>query len=211
MSASMIEGRTVRVEPLGSHHFDDLRRAVCHDEGFARTAFMVEPPPQDEGAQASWFSKKVSWDGRAYFACFDPESSREPGFLAFMRDKAAHRRVEIGDVLFGAGLQRTPAATEAVYLLLRHAFETMQYRRVKWKCDTRNAGSYRAAQRFDFTFEGVFRQCMIIRGESRDSAWFSTLHHEWPARKGACERWLSPENFDDAGVQKTPLAAFHAA
>jgi RimJ/RimL family protein N-acetyltransferase len=126
-----------------------------------------------------------------------------------MRDEAAHRSVEIGDVLFGVGLQRTPAATEAVYLLLRHAFEDMKYRRVEWKCDTRNAASYRAAQRFGFTFEGVFRQHMIIRGQSRDSAWFSMLDHEWPARRIAFERWLSIDNFDDAGMQKTPLAAFH--
>lgn len=211
MSATLIEGRTVRLEPLGPHHREDVCRAVCHDDGFAQTAFMVEPPPRDEIARAPWFSKKVVWDARAYFACVDPASGCAQGFLAFMRDDAAHRSVEIGDVLFGNGLQRTPAATEAVYLLLRHAFEGMNYRRVEWKCDTRNAASYRAAQRFGFTFEGVFRQHMIIRGQSRDSAWFSMLDHEWSARKAAFERWLSSDNFDDAGVQKAPLSAFHVA
>lgn len=209
MSDTTIEGRAVRLEPLASYHFEDVCRAVCHDEGFAQTAFMVEPPPREEAARASWFLKKIAWDGRVYFACVDPVSGCARGLLAFMRDEAAHRSVEIGDVLFGVGLQRTPAATEAVYLLLRHAFEEMKYRRVEWKCDTRNAASYRAAQRFGFTFEGVFRQHMIIRGQSRDSAWFSMLDHEWPARRIAFERWLSIDNFDDAGAQKTPLAAFH--
>jgi RimJ/RimL family protein N-acetyltransferase len=209
MSDTTIEGRAVRLEALGPHHFEDVCRAVCHDDGFAQTAFMIEQPPREEAARLPWFLKKIAWDGRVYFACVDPVSGRARGLLTFQRDEAAHRSIEIGDVLFGVGLQRTPAATEAVYLLLRHAFEEMKYRRVEWKCDTRNGASYRAAERFGFTFEGVFRQHMIIRGQSRDSAWFSMLDHEWPARRRAFERWLSIDNFDDAGMQKTPLAAFH--
>lgn len=210
MSAPFLAGRHVRLEPLAARHAQDVCAAVCNADAFARAAFMVEPPPQDEGARDAWFEKKVGWDGRRYFACVDPLDARANGFLAYMRDEPAHRSVEIGDVLFGAGLQRTVAATEAVYLLLRHAFETMNYRRVEWKCDTRNAGSYRAAKRFGFVFEGVFRQHMIVRGESRDSAWFSMLDGEWPARKAAFEQWLAPDNFDERGAQKTPLAAFHA-
>ena len=211
MSAATIAGRYVRLEPLAASHANDVYQAVCNASGFERTAFMVEPPPQDGGAQGEWFMKKVGWPGRTYFACVDPGSRRTNGFLAYMRDEPAHRSVEIGDVLFGAGLQRTPAASEAVYLLLRHAFEAMGYRRVEWKCDTRNAASYRAAERFGFTFEGVFRQHMIIRGQSRDSAWFSMLDHEWPARKGAFDRWLSPDNFDADGVQRISLASLTKA
>lgn len=203
----MIAGRYVTLEPLSADHAPGVYAAVCNASGFERTAFMVEPPPTDDGAQRDWFMKKVDWQGRTYFACVDPASGRANGFLAYMRDEAAHRSVEIGDVLFGAGLQRTPAASEAVYLLLRHAFETMEYRRVEWKCDTRNIASYRAAERFGFTFEAVFRQHMIIRGQSRDSAWFSMLDHEWPARRAAFERWLSPDNFDADGVQRVSLAS----
>lgn len=208
MSGAIITGRHVALEPLAEKHARDVREAVCNADGFARTAFMVEPPPQDGAGQAEWFMRKVVWAGRSYYACLDPATGAANGFLAYMRDETAHRTIEIGDVLFGTGLQRTPAATEAVYLLLRHAFETMRYRRVEWKCDTRNAASYRAAERFGFTFEGVFRQHMIIRGQSRDSAWFSMLDHEWPARRRAFERWLSPENFDAHGAQRTPLASF---
>jgi RimJ/RimL family protein N-acetyltransferase len=203
----VIEGRYVTLQPLAADHAEDVYSAVCNASGFERTAFMVEPPPQDVAAQGEWFMKKVGWPGRTYFACVDRASGRANGFLAYMRDEAAHRSVEIGDVLFGAGLQRTPAASEAVYLMLRHAFETMGYRRVEWKCDTRNAPSYRAAERFGFTFEGVFRQHMIIRGQSRDSAWFSMLDHEWPARRAGFDRWLSPANFDAGGVQRVPLAS----
>lgn len=207
MSAPVITGRYVRLELLSEAHADDVYRAVCNHEVVARAAFMVEPPLLDDSARADWFMKKVTWNGRVYFACVDPLTRHANGFLAYMRDEAAHRSVEIGDVLFGQGLQRTPAATEAVYLMLRNAFEAMNYRRVEWKCDTRNQASYRAAERFGFTFEGVFRQHMIIRGQSRDSAWFSMLDSEWPLRKASFERWLAPENFDEAGAQRTPLAA----
>ena len=207
MSAGVIRGRYVSLEPLAERHAPHVFESVCNADGFARTAFMVEPPPQDSAAQPDWFGRKVGWEGRRYFACVDGASGVVNGFLAYMRDETAHRTVEIGDVLFGTGLQRTPAATEAVYLLLRHAFEAMNYRRVEWKCDTRNEASYRAAERFGFTFEGVFRQHMIIRGQSRDSAWFSMLDHEWPSRRAAFDRWLSPDNFDANGLQRASLAS----
>ncbi|MBX9760204.1 MAG: GNAT family N-acetyltransferase [Beijerinckiaceae bacterium] len=206
--SAIITGRYVTLELLAQTHAPHVFKAVCNADAFERVAFMVDPPPQDSAAQADWFTRKVSWPGRAYYACVDQVTGQANGFLAYMRDEADHRTVEIGDVLFGAGLQRTPAASEAVYLLLRNAFEAMNYRRVEWKCDTRNAASYRAAERFGFTFEGVFRQHMIIRGQSRDSAWFSMLDHEWPARRIAFDRWLSPENFDASGAQRTPLASF---
>ncbi|MFN3891742.1 MAG: GNAT family N-acetyltransferase [Beijerinckiaceae bacterium] len=208
MSAPVLEGRYVRLAPLSAAHARDVFRAVCNDGTFLRTSFMVEPPPRDESAREQWFLKKVAWEGRSYFACIDTRTGAANGFLAYMREEPVHRSVEVGDVLFGCGLQRTPAATEAVYLSLRRAFETMNHRRVEWKCDTRNKASYSAAVRFGFTFEGVFRQHMIVRGESRDSAWFSMLDSEWPARKAAFEQWLRPENFDAAGAQRQPLAAF---
>jgi RimJ/RimL family protein N-acetyltransferase len=206
MSAAVLGGRFIRLEPLERRHEADICAAVCNDDGFARVGYMVEPPPVDPLARAAWFARKVTWSGRVYFACVDPASGCALGLLAFMRDEPQHRTVEIGDVLFGTGLSRTRAATEVVFLLLRHAFETMIYRRVEWKCDTRNAGSYRAAERFGFIFEGVFRQHMIIRGESRDSAWFSMLDREWAARKRAFELWLSPDNSDASGAQLRSLA-----
>jgi RimJ/RimL family protein N-acetyltransferase len=210
VSAPVFAGRFVRLEPLGPEHAEDIQQAVFNEDVFARAAYMVDPPPEEEAARAAWFSGKIDWSGRTYFACVDARSGQARGFLAFMRDEPAHRTVEIGDVLFGSGVSRTPAGTEAVYLLLRHAFESMNYRRVEWKCDTRNHASYRAAERFGFTFEGVFRQHMIVRGQSRDSAWLSMLDGEWPARRSAFERWLSPANFDEQGAQRSRLNTLHA-
>jgi RimJ/RimL family protein N-acetyltransferase len=106
-------------------------------------------------------------------------------------------------------LPRTPLATEAQYLLARYIFETLGYRRYEWKCNKLNSPSYRAALRFGFTFEGIFRQHMIWKGRSRDTAWFSMLDSEWPARKAAFERWLAPENFDASGHQRTSLSVLN--
>jgi RimJ/RimL family protein N-acetyltransferase len=108
-------------------------------------------------------------------------------------------------------LQRTPLGTEAQYLITRYAFETLGYRRYEWKCNTLNAASRRAAERFGFTYEGLFRQHMIVKGRNRDTAWFSMLDSEWPARKAAFERWLAPDNFDASGRQRKSLAAMRDA
>jgi RimJ/RimL family protein N-acetyltransferase len=122
-----------------------------------------------------------------------------------MEIRPAMRVIEVGHIVYGGPLQRTPLATEAQCLLARYVFETLGYRRYEWKCNTLNKRSYLAALRFGFTFEGVFRQHMIVKGRSRDTAWFSMLDSEWPARKAAFERWLAPENFDRDGRQKTKL------
>ena len=117
------------------------------------------------------------------------------------------RVIEIGNIVYSPGLQRTPAATEAQYLVARHVFETLGYRRYEWKCNALNAPSRAAALRLGFTYEGIFRQHMIIKGRNRDTAWFAMLDGEWPARKAAFERWLAPANFDGRGRQRQTLAA----
>jgi hypothetical protein len=118
--------------------------------------------------------------------------------------------IEVGHILFGPRLARTRGATEAIYLLARHVFDDLGYRHFEWKCDGRNEPSKWAAQRFGFTPEGVFRQHMIVKGENRDTAWFSMLDREWPAPRQAFERWLDPANFDEAGRQWTRLAVLTA-
>jgi RimJ/RimL family protein N-acetyltransferase len=122
-----------------------------------------------------------------------------------MRIKPAHGVVEVGNVLFSPSLQRTAAATEAMYLMASHVFDHLGYRRYEWKCNALNLASRRAAERLGFTFEGIFRQHMVVKGQSRDTAWFAMLDHDWPARKQAFETWLAPENFDREGRQITPL------
>jgi RimJ/RimL family protein N-acetyltransferase len=124
-----------------------------------------------------------------------------------MRIEPVHRTIEVGSILYGEALQRTAGATEAMYLMARHVFEDLGYRRYEWKCDALNAPSRRAALRLGFRFEGIFRQHLIVKGRSRDTAWYSMLDAEWPRRKVAFERWLDPANFDAAGRQRRKLSA----
>ena len=128
------------------------------------------------------------------------------GVCALMRIDAANRVIEVGHILFTPLLQRTPAATEAMYLAARYVFDDLGYRRYEWKCNNCNEPSKRAASRYGFTYEGLFRQHLIMKGRNRDTAWFSMLDSEWPARKAAFEAWLAPENFDAEGKQVRPLA-----
>jgi RimJ/RimL family protein N-acetyltransferase len=123
-----------------------------------------------------------------------------------MRIDAPNRVIEVGNIMYTPAMQRTAGATEAQYLLAAYVFDELGYRRYEWKCNNFNAPSKRAAKRFGFTFEGVFRQHMIVKGRNRDTAWFAMLDGEWPARKAAYERWLAPENFDAAGGQKLRLS-----
>ncbi len=124
---------------------------------------------------------------------------------SYMRIRQEHGSAEVGFVLFGARLQRTAAATEAMYLMARHLFEDLGYRRYEWKCDDDNAASKRAADRLGFTFEGVFRNDMVVKGRSRDTAWFSMTDAEWPRLGGRLDAWLASENFDPDGRQKRRL------
>jgi RimJ/RimL family protein N-acetyltransferase len=126
--------------------------------------------------------------------------------LSLMEIRPTHRVIEVGNIVYSPALQRTPLSTEAQYLIARYAFETLRYRRYEWKCNALNAPSRRAALRFGFSYEGLFRQHMIVKGHNRDTAWYSMLDSEWPARKAAFERWLAPENFDSNGRQKTKLS-----
>lgn len=144
-------------------------------------------------AEDPWFYAVVV-DGRA------------AGVVSYLRGDAANGVIEIGHIWFGGALQRTPAATEAIFLLARHAFETLGVRRLEWKCDAANARSMAAAARFGFTYEGTFRHHMIVKGRNRNTAWFSMLDGEWPAVGAAFVAWLDPANFGADGTQRASLA-----
>jgi RimJ/RimL family protein N-acetyltransferase len=122
-----------------------------------------------------------------------------------------HGSIEIGHIWFGASLRRSSAATEAIYLLAAHAFDELGYRRLEWKCNALNQASRRAAERFGFAFEGVFRHHMVVKGRNRDTAWYAITDDEWPAVRDAFEAWLSPENFDQTGRQRSRLGELTAA
>src|SRR5262249_9478632 len=133
------------------------------------------------------------------------------GIVNLMEIRPAMRVIEMGGIVYSPSLQRTRIATEAQYLLARYVFDELRYRRYEWKCNALNADSMRAARRLGFTFEGIFRQHMVVKGRSRDTAWFAMLDSEWPGRQLAFERWLAPENFDAAGRQRVSLSALNAA
>lgn len=205
-----IAGARLRLERLSRAHAPGVLALADEPDCAERTAYLIEAPPADPAQRIAWLERKLAWSGRVYYACVDLASGRSQGFLSFMRDEGAHRSVEIGDVYFGSAI-RGAAGAEAVYLLLRFAFEEARYRRVEWKCDARNIASARAAVRFGFVYEGLFRQHMLIRGENRDTAWYAMLDGEWPARRAAFERWLAPDNFDSSGRQRVSLGALMAA
>lgn len=166
-------------------------------------------PSSDEGRKAfdEFIVNLSQSNDPLYFAAKDKSTGKAIGFMSFMRIDNAHRCVEVGGIMFSPLLQRTPAATECMYLMARHIFDTLGYRRYEWKCNSLNAGSRKAALRLGFTFEGIFRQHMIVKGINRDTAWFSMLDSEWPAVKRAFEAWLDPKNFDDQGNQLASLAS----
>lgn len=201
------DGRFVRLEPLDvARHGADLWRAVAgHDHIWT---WMSYGPFADEAAFRSWLETRVPLEDPLSFAVVDRASGRALGITTLMRIDQPNGVIEIGNILYAPDMQKTPLATEAVYLLARHSFEDLGNRRFEWKCDDGNAPSKRAATRFGFSYEGLFRQHMIIKGRNRDTAWFSIVDHEWPARRKAFDAWLTAENFDADGRQRAPLASF---
>lgn len=200
-----VVGRLVTLEPLdAAAHGDDLwNGALGHDDLWL---YLFDGPFSDRSGFLDNLARKTASRDPLFFAIVDSTSRRAVGYASFMRIDPAHGVIEVGNILYTPALQRTPAATEAMYLMARHVFETLGYRRYEWKCNSLNEPSRRAALRLGFTFEGIFRQHMVVKGRNRDTAWYSMLDSEWPARKAAFERWLEPANFDPQGRQRQALA-----
>ncbi len=187
-------------------HGDALFEDACgvdHDELWR---YLFSGPFRERAAFDAYLEKSAASDDPLLLTIVDNQSNRAVGHAAYLRIEPVHRVIEVGNILYTPKLQRTVGATEAMYLMARHAFEDLQYRRYEWKCNALNAPSRRAAERFGFTFEGIFRQHMIVKGLNRDTAWYSMLDSEWPARKAAFERWLDPANFDADGKQRSRLS-----
>ena len=202
-----MEGRYVTVAPLDpAAHGGDLWEATRGAENDPLWRYLFDGPFPDRAAFDAQLGTKAASEDPLFFAILERHSHRPLGWASYMRIEPRHRVIEIGSILFTPALQRTAGATEAMYLMARHVFEDLGYRRYEWKCDARNEPSRRAALRLGFSFEGIFRQHMIVKGRNRDTAWYAMLDGEWPARKAAFERWLSPSNFDQSGAQKVSLA-----
>ena len=200
-----LQGRFGRLEKLTARHAPALWPFVeGHDDIWT---YMSRYGPFSTLSEFSAWMADFSQGADPYPYAIVDIAGRMLGFLALMRIGQAMRVIEVGHVLYSPDLQRTPLATEAQYLLARYVFETLGYRRYEWKCHWLNEASRRAAVRLGFTFEGVHRQLIIAKGRNRDTAWYSLLDSEWPARKVRFERWLAPENFTADGRQQSSLSA----
>jgi RimJ/RimL family protein N-acetyltransferase len=205
-----LSGRVVSVVPLDpGAHAATLFESTRGQQNEPLWRYLFEGPFATRADFDSHLKQKASSEDPLFFAILDKPCGDAIGYAAYMRIEPAHRVIEVGSILYTPRLQRTIGATEAMYLMARHVFEDLGYRRYEWKCNALNAPSRSAALRLGFTFEGVFRQHMIIKGHNRDTAWFSMLDSEWPKRKAAFERWLDPSNFDADGRQKLSLSALN--
>jgi RimJ/RimL family protein N-acetyltransferase len=204
----VLEGRYVRLEPIGPQHAADLYAASSVADADQRFAYLFETPPASLGEMQGWIAAQIGKDDPMVYAVVDRATGRAGGRQQLMRIVAKDGVIEIGGIYWGPAISRSRLATEALYLTARHAFDDLGYRRFEWKCNDLNLPSKRAAQRFGFTFEGIFRQHMIVKGANRNTAWFSMLDGEWPLRRAAFERWLDPANFDTEGRQITALDAW---
>ena len=206
---TLLEGNYCLLEPLSvAKHLDDLSdfyleaSAVMPDW----TYLSIAPAKNKEELHALLTKQEASTD--PYFLTIvDKQTLKAVGTLALMRIDPKNRVIEVGWVNYSPALQRTRMATEVQYLLAKYVFEVLQYRRYEWKCDSLNAPSRRAAERLGFVYEGTFRQAVVYKGRSRDTAWFAMIDKEWEANKRALEQWLSPENFDSQGKQQKSLSA----
>ena len=207
-----LDGRLVSIAPLDAAlHGAALYDATCGGDRDELWTYLPDGPYADPQTFASDLDVKARSADPLFFAIVDRATGGAAGLAAYLRMDPANRVLEIGHILFGRGLQRSAGATEAMYLMAKYAFEELGCRRYEWKCDTRNAPSWRAAERLGFTFEGVFRQHMIRKGQNRDSAWFSMLDSEWPANRQAFEQWLEPSNFETDGRQRRTLESVRRA
>ena len=211
-----LRGRSVTLEPLDAdRHSSALWNAVHgHDEVWT---WLADGPYASESDLHAALAEKQASPNAVFLAILptaDAQLTASPfalgphpaaGYASYMRIKPAHGVVEVGNILLSPNLQRTTAATEAMYLMTRHVFEDLGYRRYEWKCNAENEPSRRAALRLGFSFEGIFLQHMVIKDRNRDTAWFAMLDREWPARKRAFEAWLANSNFDQHGRQLAAL------
>jgi RimJ/RimL family protein N-acetyltransferase len=207
-----LEGVRVRLEPFDAARHGAALYSALHDHDGDPSLWDYLPyGPFEKSDWDAWFAASAASDDPLFFAVLDRGSGAPMGQASYLRIEPEQGVIEIGHIALGPALQRTPEATEAIFVLARHAFDDLGYRRLEWKCDALNARSRGAAERFGFTFEGVFRQHMIIKGRNRDTAWFSIIDREWPTIRAGFEQWLAPDNFGQAGLQRRSLAEIRAS
>ena len=203
-------GGSVTVEPVSvARHAGGLWQCFADSDPEGKLwTYMGYGPFADEAAFREWLAKcEVSADPR-FYAIVPRASGKAAVMASLMRITPEHGVIEIGNIWFSPGLQRTREATDALFVMMRHALDELGYRRLEWKCDALNAASRRAALRLGLTFEGIFRQHMVVKGRNRDTAWYAILDHEWPRLRTAYQAWLDDDNFDADGGQRKALSEF---
>lgn len=209
-SSSPLDGRYCRLERLNvEKHGSSLWQAACGDRDGSTWTYLPYGPHATIEAYLAHLSDQQDSHDPHFYAVIDLDRTREgaAGVCSLMRFSPEMGSIEIGHIYFSPSLQRTRAATEAIFLLLSEAFERLGYRRVEWKCNALNDASKRAAERLGFHHEGLFRQTAVVKGRNRDTAWYSIVDNEWPALAEGFRRWLDPENFDEEGRQRRSLGA----
>src|SRR4051794_2698851 len=204
---SRLTGPLVTLQPLDpKRHGESLWRNLSGKENDPLWLYLPEGPFTERSAFDAYLSRKANETEAFCYAITVNHSGLALGLASLMRIDRPNRVIEVGGIHYSRSLRRTAAATEAMYLLASYAFDNLRYRRYEWKCNALNAPSRRAAERLGFTFEGIFRQHMIVKGNNRDTAWYSMLDSEWRDRKRKLEAWLRPDNFTSGGSQLRPLA-----
>lgn len=206
-----LEGRYVRLEPLAVSHAAALLEELGGEANEPNWTYLPDQRPLDVGAMAQQLAQRVAHPAFVSVAIVPHDLGTAAGRASFMRIDPPQGSIEVGSIQYGGSLVRTRAATEAMYLMARHAFEDLGYRRYEWKCDSLNEPSRAAARRLGFTYEGRFRQAMVYRERNRDTDWFSIIDSEWPQLRAVYDAWLDPANFDEDGRQRTALSVMWRA
>lgn len=206
----LMQGRYCRVEPLQpAIHAQQLYQAFAEDSEEVDWTYLSYGPFESFESFNQWLLDNCCKDDPLFFVIIDKHTSLAVGMASFLRMDSVSGVIEVGHIHFSPQLQKTRMATEAMYLMMRHVFDELGYRRYEWKCDACNQGSKKAALRLGFQFEGLFRQAMVYKKRNRDTAWFSVIDKEWPTIKVALEDWLDVSNFDNNDQQKSALQVSH--
>lgn len=204
-------GRYCRLEPLNlDEHAQDLYDAHVKNGDDKYWTYLPYGPYENFADYQAWIESVYAGEDPQFFTVIDPASNKAVGIASYLRIDPKVGSIEVGHIHFSPLLQKTPAATEAMFLMMQRAFDELGYRRYEWKCDALNVPSKKAAERFGFTPEGVFRQCTMYKGRNRDTAWFSIIDREWTQLKQAYKAWLDPNNFNADGQQLKRLEDYRS-
>jgi len=204
-----LDGRTVRLEPVDPARHAAQLFASIQGADHVWDYLAYGPFPNFE-TFSSWLNERAASTDPLFYTVVDRAAEAARGMASYMRFDPPNGVIEVGHIWFSPALQRSRQATEAIFLMARHVFDDLGYRRLEWKCDSMNAPSRQAAERFGFEYEGVFRHHMVIKDRNRDTAWFGMTDGDWPLRRAAFEAWLADANFDEQGLQRRSLAELRA-